>query len=202
MSPRTAESNQLIRDTRREQILQAARKIFARQGFSATKISDIASAAGASYGLVGHYFGTKEEIYAAVVEVAFQGALKLLEETAIRPGSPWERLVYLCTEMLGGIKDFPEYVLLVNQVGSIASIPDEAKAAFREYSRRSLEIQIDLIRQAQAAGQVIDKDPVELVMAFTGMIQGLAIQTFESQYQAELWEHFPGADTILRILKP
>ena len=57
ISVREAKSkNEMIKDTRREQILSAALKIFAARGFAATKISDIVRAGGISHGLVYHYF--------------------------------------------------------------------------------------------------------------------------------------------------
>jgi hypothetical protein len=43
------------------------------------------------------------------------------------------------------------------------------------YRRRSLKIQVDLIRQAQAAGQPVEKGPVELVMAFSAMTMDLLV---------------------------
>ena len=102
MSPRTAQANQQVRDERQEQILKAALRVFGRQGFAAAKISDIASEAGVSYGLVDHYFGKKEEIYTVVVARAYAGALGLLEDGLGRPGTPWERLQYVCETMLAG----------------------------------------------------------------------------------------------------
>ena len=59
MSPRTEESNQRIREEQRERILEAARMIFAHKGFTDTKMTDIAAAAGVSYGLAYHYFKDK-----------------------------------------------------------------------------------------------------------------------------------------------
>ena len=51
MSPRTEETNARIREEQRERILEAAKAIFAHKGFSDTKMTDIAAAAGVSYGL-------------------------------------------------------------------------------------------------------------------------------------------------------
>ena len=47
---------------KRRLILDAAVRVFARQGFHACRVSDIADEAGVAYGLVYHYFGSKEEI--------------------------------------------------------------------------------------------------------------------------------------------
>ena len=47
---------------KRRQILDAAVKVFARQGFYACRVSDIADEAGVAYGLVYHYFSSKDEV--------------------------------------------------------------------------------------------------------------------------------------------
>ena len=47
---------------RRRQILDAAVRVFARQGFHTCRVSDIADEAGVAYGLVYHYFDSKDEI--------------------------------------------------------------------------------------------------------------------------------------------
>src|SRR3954466_14045568 len=53
--------SQAARDKRRL-ILDAAVKVFARQGFYACRVSDIADEAGVAYGLVYHYFSSKDEV--------------------------------------------------------------------------------------------------------------------------------------------
>jgi AcrR family transcriptional regulator len=53
---------------RRQQIIDAALKIFAEKGFSKTTIKDISEAAGTSQGLMYHYFEGKEELLTAVIE--------------------------------------------------------------------------------------------------------------------------------------
>ena len=47
---------------KRRQILDAAVRVFARQGFHSTRVSDIADEAGVAYGLVYHYFRSKDEV--------------------------------------------------------------------------------------------------------------------------------------------
>ncbi|HNC15582.1 MAG TPA: helix-turn-helix domain-containing protein, partial [Solirubrobacterales bacterium] len=47
---------------RRRQILDAAVRVFARQGFHSTRVADIADEADVAYGLVYHYFSSKENV--------------------------------------------------------------------------------------------------------------------------------------------
>ena len=55
--------------TTRERILICARELFARNGISNTSIRTVAAAAGVDSALVHHYFGTKEKLFAAAVDI-------------------------------------------------------------------------------------------------------------------------------------
>ncbi|MEU1126881.1 TetR family transcriptional regulator [Streptomyces sp. NPDC005899] len=63
----------------RTRILQAARTEFAERGYDRTSIRGVAKAAGVDPALVHHYFGTKDEVFAAAVEVSFEPALVVSE---------------------------------------------------------------------------------------------------------------------------
>jgi AcrR family transcriptional regulator len=56
---------------RRERILSSARELFAHNGFRATSVRSIAAAAKVDAALVHHYFGTKEALFAAAVDIPF-----------------------------------------------------------------------------------------------------------------------------------
>ena len=58
---------ELLSEWRQDEILQAACRIFARLGYSATNVEDIAKEAGMAKGTVYLYFKSKEEIFAAVL---------------------------------------------------------------------------------------------------------------------------------------
>ncbi len=62
-----AERTQAVEDKRR-QLLGAAVRVFARKGFHATRVADIAEEAGVSHGLLYHYFRSKDEVLEAVFQ--------------------------------------------------------------------------------------------------------------------------------------
>lgn len=59
----------------RERILQAARDEFSERGYDKTSMRGIAKAAGVDAALVHHYFGTKDDVFAAAIEMSFEPAL-------------------------------------------------------------------------------------------------------------------------------
>ena len=58
----------------REAILDAARQSFAERGFSDTSVRAVAARAGVDAALVHHYFGTKDGLFAAAIELPFDPA--------------------------------------------------------------------------------------------------------------------------------
>jgi AcrR family transcriptional regulator len=55
-----------VADAKRQRILDAAVRVFARQGYETSRVGDIAKEAGVAYGLVYHYFGSKDSVLEAV----------------------------------------------------------------------------------------------------------------------------------------
>ncbi|MDP3152109.1 MAG: helix-turn-helix domain-containing protein [Archangium sp.] len=79
--PRTQAANDEVREATRQTLLEAAVRLFARQGYSATSIRALASEAGVALGLLYHYFPSKEAVLEALladgmadVEVTFEAA--------------------------------------------------------------------------------------------------------------------------------
>src|SRR3954463_3158114 len=58
-------------EDKRRQILAAAVRVFAAQGYEASRVGDVAKEAGVAYGLVYHYFGSKEDGLEAVFREAW-----------------------------------------------------------------------------------------------------------------------------------
>ncbi|MFB7274162.1 TetR family transcriptional regulator [Streptomyces sp. NPDC056244] len=76
----------------RQKILEAARAEFAARGYDKTSIRGIAKAAAVDPALVHHYFGTKDDVFEAAVEVSFEPALVVPTMLAGGPEGIGERL--------------------------------------------------------------------------------------------------------------
>jgi AcrR family transcriptional regulator len=70
----------------RERILAAAREEFSARGYDRTSVRSIGKAAGVDAALVHHYFGTKEQVFAAAIEVSFAPAQDM--PSAVAGGDP------------------------------------------------------------------------------------------------------------------
>jgi AcrR family transcriptional regulator len=72
------------KDDRTGELILAALAIFQKKGFAATKIEDIAQAAGVAAGTVYRYFDSKEELFKAVIRDLVIPNLERMEEAAQR----------------------------------------------------------------------------------------------------------------------
>lgn len=92
-------------EQRRAQLIDAALDLFSAHGFEATRVSDIAHAAGVAQGLLYHYFPTKEALLAAIIER--HGPLPMLTELlATPPDRPArETLLLLAARAYGLIQE-------------------------------------------------------------------------------------------------
>ena len=76
MSPRTPEQFEEIRESRRQQIMDAALELFAQQGYANCSIAQLASHSDISKGLMYNYFESKEALLVAIIE---DGMREILE---------------------------------------------------------------------------------------------------------------------------
>jgi AcrR family transcriptional regulator len=77
MSPRTKQQFDEIRKTSREKILSVALELFARKGYHATSVSQIAQKAKISKGLMYNYFHNKEKLLEEIIQEGFNSLAEL-----------------------------------------------------------------------------------------------------------------------------
>jgi AcrR family transcriptional regulator len=85
---------------KRRQILDAAIRVFATRGFHACRVSDVADEAGVAYGLVYHYFGSKEEILNTLFSERWQIMLDAIAEIDRQQDVPARDKLYLVASFI------------------------------------------------------------------------------------------------------
>jgi AcrR family transcriptional regulator len=112
----------------RDRILDAAREEFSERGYEKTSVRGIAKAAGVDSALVHHYFGTKEQVFEAAIEVAFAPALAA--PTAVEDG-PLDTVGERLTRFLLGIWENPTTRTPLLAIVRSAVNNESAAAVFR-----------------------------------------------------------------------
>jgi TetR/AcrR family transcriptional regulator, fatty acid metabolism regulator protein len=98
---------------KRRQILDAAIRVFARQGFHATRVADIADEAGVAYGLVYHYFKSKEEVLNELFSERWSLLLAAIEEADRSEAAPRAKLEAVAGSIVDSYRHDPELMKVI-----------------------------------------------------------------------------------------
>jgi TetR/AcrR family transcriptional regulator, fatty acid metabolism regulator protein len=157
---------------RRRQILDAAIRVFARQGFHACRVSDIAREAGVAYGLVYHYFNSKDQVLNELFVERWSLLLAAIEEVDSRPIPPREKLDAVAGFIIDSYRHDPELMKVI-----IVEVTRAANSFGRTHLpeiSQAYDLIAKIVREAQAAGDFRgDVDPTFASMWFYGAIEQL-----------------------------
>jgi TetR/AcrR family fatty acid metabolism transcriptional regulator len=98
---------------KRRVILDAAVRVFARQGFHTCRVSDIADEAGVAYGLVYHYFSSKEQILDTLFLERWDLMLAAIAEVDASPRSAREKLHAIASFIVDSYRHDPELMKVI-----------------------------------------------------------------------------------------
>jgi TetR/AcrR family fatty acid metabolism transcriptional regulator len=157
---------------KRRLILDAAVRVFARQGFHACRVSDIADEAGVAYGLVYHYFASKDEILDTLFLERWQVMLELIREVDGESSPVREKLLAIASFIVESYRHDPDLmkVIIVEVTRAANSFGNTHIGTIRE----AYDLIGGMIIEAQREG--VFKQEIEArfaAMAFYGAIEQL-----------------------------
>jgi TetR/AcrR family transcriptional regulator, fatty acid metabolism regulator protein len=98
---------------KRRVILDAAVRVFANQGFHTCRVSDIADEAGVAYGLVYHYFSSKEEILDTLFLERWDVMLAAIDEADATRDSPRDKLFAIAAFIIDSYRHDPDLMKVI-----------------------------------------------------------------------------------------
>jgi TetR/AcrR family fatty acid metabolism transcriptional regulator len=157
---------------KRRLILDAAVRVFARQGFHTCRVSDIADEAGVAYGLVYHYFRSKDQVMNELFTERWSLLLAAIDEVDGRDVTPREKLDAVAGFIIDSYRHDPELMQVI-----IVEVTRAANSFGRTHLpeiNRAYESIAKIIADAQASGDFRkDLDPLLASMWFYGAIEQL-----------------------------
>ena len=177
----------------RDQILDVAEEVFARNGFHDASLREIAELAEFSVGAVYGFFTGKEEIYRAIFLRRAAEFMPQMEQVLHSQARPLRQLLDLAAWQVGFFRRYPHFARLVLRGGAIAaplSTPVD-DAQIQENFQAAQQAQADLFRRGQQAGELRPGSPAVLARMFSGLV---------SAFQAAELAAEPGASLRLEDL--
>ncbi len=157
---------------KRRNILDAAITVFARQGFHSTRVSDIADEAGVAYGLVYHYFDSKDEVLNELFTERWSLLLTAIEEADASAESPRSKLAAVAAFIVDSYQHNPELMKVI-----IVEVTRAANSFGRTHLpeiRRAYDSITKIVAEGQEKGVFRrDIDPAFASMSFYGAIEQL-----------------------------
>jgi TetR/AcrR family fatty acid metabolism transcriptional regulator len=155
---------------KRRVILDAAVRVFARQGFHTCRVSDIADEAGVAYGLVYHYFSSKDQILDTLFLERWGLMLAAIEAADGSERSPRDKLYAIASFIVDSYRHDPELMKVI-----IVEVTRAANTFGRTHLmriREAYEQIATIVRRAQEA-QIFRTEvtPEFAAQAFYGSIE-------------------------------
>src|SRR5882724_5813151 len=159
---------------KRDRILAAAVKVFAKSGFHGTRVSEVAKAAGVADGTIYLYFRSKDELLVSLFEDRVEKLLVYMtSELANLPDAPTKlrRVIELQLGLLEGERDLAEVITVIIRQSS-KLIKEYAAPKFGAY----LDAIAHVVTEGQASGEFRrDVSPHLVARATFGALDGIAL---------------------------
>ena len=154
--------------TTRELILAVATRRFADQGYADTSLNDIADEVGIRRPSLLHHFPSKENLYRAVIMLAFSDFFTLVEEAVEGPREGWPQVERVLVAGFRFFEEHPEFVRLVRReaIEGGPVLRDELAAVLKPLFERA----VGFLEREMAAARLRAYDARHLLLAGYGAI--------------------------------
>src|SRR5215218_8670814 len=155
---------------RRRQILDAAMRVFARQGFHTCRVSDIADEAGVAYGLVYHYFRSKDEVLDTLFLERWDVLLDVIRDLDARDLPAREKLHAIASFIIDSYRHDPDLMKVI--IVEVTRAANSFGATHLDRIQQAYALIAQITEKAQASGEFKDVvTPEFAAMAFYGAIE-------------------------------
>lgn len=157
---------------KRRAILEAAIRVFARQGYHATRVADIADEAGVAYGLVYHYFRSKEAVMTELFTERWSLLLAASEELYERDIPARDKLDGIARFIIDSYRHDPELMKVI--IVEVTRAANSFGATHLPEIRRAYDWVARIVSDGQREGLYREEvDPDFVGMWFYGAIEQL-----------------------------
>ena len=168
---------EVIKEFRTAELLEAARQVFAKKGFHAATVDDIATAAGVSKGTVYLYYRSKQEVYWAVFEhgiTALYSELQGRLEAEQTPESKVRAFIEIKIRYFELNRDF--FRIYFSELGSGLSHPAQMPPRFEEMYLQQARLLEGALQQGIQSKAIRQIRTDTAAVAISDLVRGVTIQ--------------------------
>jgi AcrR family transcriptional regulator len=155
---------------KRRVILDAAVRVFAREGFHTCRVSDIADEAGVAYGLVYHYFKSKDQVLDTLFLERWDVLLDAIRETDAQAIPASEKLGHIAGFIIESYRHDPDLMKVI--IVEVTRAANSFGAVHIGKIGEAYALIRGVVEKAQRSGEFRSEIPAEFaVMAFYGAIE-------------------------------
>ena len=140
-------SRRLSGSERRAQLIDVGRAVFAKRGYEAASVEEIADRAKVSKPIVYEHFGGKEGLYAVIVDREMDYVVRRIVE-AIAAGTPRERVERASLAFLTYVKDQPDGFAVLSQDSPLSATRGRLSSLLNDLAERVGDIFASSFKQA------------------------------------------------------
>jgi len=183
------------------QILDAAARVFAKYGFKKTNIGDVVREAAVARGTVYRYFGSKDELFHAVVTREGRELLEGVREAVAAESTTADRL----RRAIITHTDLIQRKLNVMRISieAAADIMSRWKHETDELHEDAIDLYAGIITDGVKRGEIRSEDPRRTALLLVHMLKGLYLSVLTGQVGSDRDELVDGVlDVMMNGLRP
>jgi AcrR family transcriptional regulator len=167
----------VVTEFRTAGILEAARSVFARKGFNAATVDDVAGEAGVAKGTVYLYYESKREIYFAALKFGIEQMYALLNEKLKSVSTPEEKLRTLIAVKLAYFEENRDFFkIYYSELGNICIHPGTIDQDFKALYLEHAKVVESILKDGARKKAIRPLRTEQAAFAITEIIRGVVTQ--------------------------
>lgn len=160
---------------RRQQILDAALKVFSRLGFCEARMDDIVDESGLSKGALYWYFKSKDEIIISIMDQLFSREMDDLRRMVESEGSARGRLLTVGRSVVAEFTKMASLMPVAYEFYAQAPRRPEVRESLNRYYQEYLMLLARMIEQGVRDTEFREVNESEVAIALAALVEGLAL---------------------------
>jgi len=167
----------VVTEFRTSEILEAARKVFAKKGFHDATVDDIANAAGVAKGTVYLYYRSKQEVYLAALKFGIAQMYSALVEEVRQVSTTEEKLRALIAAKLAYFEENRDFFKIYYfELGKIPTHPGTIDSEFKSLYLDQARLVESILKEGSRKKAIRNLRTDQAAFAISDLIRGVVTQ--------------------------